>query len=110
MHRGRGKPRSPARQAGPTEIRDYTRNTCKTRQLNPSLTFRVVMAANAQLRNVPAGCLSPFLNDSTPGFVKFNPEPTGQEQREPRLKMHTHSASTPRIDFLSLDGDFPGIG
>ena len=24
MHSGRGKPRSPARQAGPSEIRDYT--------------------------------------------------------------------------------------
>jgi len=36
MHRGRGKPQSPARQAGPTEIPDYTR-------LNSSFQkFRVV--------------------------------------------------------------------
>ena len=38
----------------PTRQRGIYGNTCKTRQLNPSLTFRVVMVANAQLQNLSA--------------------------------------------------------
>lgn len=64
----------------------------------------------AQLRNVPAGCLSPFLNDSTPGFGKFNPEPTGQEQREPQLKI-AYTFSVHPQDLIFVPGwRFPGHG
>jgi len=38
----------------PTRQRGIYGNTGKTLQLNPSLTFRVVMAANAQLQNASA--------------------------------------------------------